>query len=82
MSQAYIVGAFEHPTRKADTKSIAQLHAEVAFGALQDAGLSVDDIDGYLCAGDAPGMGGLSMAEYMNLRKLRYIDSTDTGGSS
>jgi len=82
MSQAYIVGAFEHPTRKADTKSIAQLHAEVAYGALQDAGLSVDDIDGYLCAGDAPGMGGLSMAEYMNLRKLRYIDSTDTGGSS
>ncbi len=82
MSQAYIVGAFEHPTRKADTKSIAQLHAEVAFGALQDAGLSVDDIDGYLCAGDAPGMGPLSMAEYMNLRNLRYVDSTDVGGSS
>ncbi len=82
MTNAFIVGAFEHPTRKAEDKSTAQLHAEVAYGALQDAGLSVDDIDGYLCAGDAPGMGGLSMVEHMNLRKLRYIDSTETGGSS
>ena len=32
--KAYIVGAFEHPTRKADDKSVAQLHAEVARGAL------------------------------------------------
>jgi acetyl-CoA C-acetyltransferase len=82
MTEAFIVGAYEHPTRKAETKSTAQLHAEVAFGALQDAGLTVDDIDGYMCAGDAPGMGPLSMVEYMNLRKLRYVDSTDTGGSS
>src|SRR3712207_7117761 len=35
--KAYVVGAFEHPTRKADDKSVAQLHAEVAYGALQDA---------------------------------------------
>ena len=28
-SSAYIVGAFEHPTRKAPDKSVAQLHAEV-----------------------------------------------------
>ena len=38
--KGYIVGAFEHPTRKADNTSVAQLHAEVAYGALQDAGLS------------------------------------------
>src|SRR5690606_31491321 len=30
---------------------------------------------------DAPGMGGISMANYMGLR-LKHIDSTDTGGSS
>ena len=36
--KAYIAGAFEHPTRKADDKSVAQLHAEVAKGALEDAG--------------------------------------------
>src|SRR5512141_1451049 len=78
---AYIAGAFEHPTRKADDKSLAQLHAEVAQGALEDAGLTKDDVDGYFCAGDAPGLGGLSMADYMGL-KLRHMDTTETGGSS
>jgi len=80
-NQAYIVGVYEHPTRKADDKSIAQLHAESAKGALADAGLSKSDVDGYFCAGDAPGLGPLSMADYMGL-KLRHMDSTDTGGSS
>jgi acetyl-CoA C-acetyltransferase len=80
--KAYIVGAYEHPTRKAETKSVAQLHAEVAYGALQDAGLTKDDVDGYFCAGDAPGLGPLNMADYMGLTKLSHIDSTDTGGSS
>jgi acetyl-CoA C-acetyltransferase len=79
--KAYIVGAFEHPTRKAPDKSVAQLHAEVAKGALEDAGLTKDDVDGYFCAGDAPGMGPLSMVDYLNL-KVRHLDSTDTGGSS
>ena len=36
--QAYIAGIYEHPTRKADDKSLAQLHAEVAKGALAEAG--------------------------------------------
>jgi acetyl-CoA C-acetyltransferase len=80
-AKAYIAGAFEHPTRKAPDKSPAQLHAEVARGALEDAGLTKDDVDGYFCAGDAPGMGPLSMVDYLNL-KCRHVDSTDTGGSS
>jgi acetyl-CoA C-acetyltransferase len=79
--EAYIAGVFEHPTRKADDKSLSQLHAEVARGALADAGLTKDDVDGYFCAGDAPGLGGLSMADYMGL-KLRHVDTTETGGSS
>jgi acetyl-CoA C-acetyltransferase len=79
--KAYIVGAYEHPLRKAPDKSIAQLHAEVAKGAIEDAGLKKDDIDGYFCAGDAPGQNAFSMANYMNL-KLRHIDTTDCGGSS
>ena len=78
---AYIAGIYEHPTRKADDKSLAQLHAEVAKGALQDAGLTKDDVDGYFCAGDAPGLGPLSMAEYIGL-KPRHVESTDVGGSS
>jgi acetyl-CoA C-acetyltransferase len=78
---AYIAGAFEHPARKAPDKSVALLHAECALGALQDAGLSKQDVDAYFCAGDAPGMGPLSMVDYMNLR-VRHVDATDIGGSS
>jgi len=73
--QAYIVGAYEHPTRKADDLSVARLHADVAKGALEDAGLTKDDIDGYFCAGDAPGLGTATIAEYLGL-KLRHVDST------
>jgi acetyl-CoA C-acetyltransferase len=79
--KAHIVGAYEHPTRHAPDKSVAQLHAEVAKGALEDAGLSRADVDGYFCAGDAPGLGPLSMVDYLGLR-VRHVDSTDTGGSS
>ena len=79
--KAYLVGAFEHPTRKAENKSVAQLHAEVAKGALEDAGLTKQDVDGYFCAGDAPGLGPLSMVDYLGL-KVRHLDSTDTGGTS
>ena len=79
--KAYIVGAFEHPTRKAPDKSVAQLHAECAKGAIEDAGLSKDDIDGYFCAGDAPGANAFALANYMGL-KLRHYDTTDSGGSS
>ncbi len=75
-----IVGAFEHPTRLAPDKSVAQLHAEAAVGALQDAGLTKDDVDGYFCSGDAPG-GLFSMANHLNL-SLRHLDSLDIGGSS
>lgn len=80
--KACIVGAWEHPTRKAPDKTVAQLHAESARGALQDAGLTLADVDGYFCAGDAPGLGANNMAEYLGLTRLRHIDSTDTGGSA
>src|SRR6201996_5178159 len=80
--KAYLMGAFEHPLREAPDKSTPQLHAECAKGALEDAGLTKDDIDGYFCAGDAPGFGAMSMADYMGLRNLRHMDSTETGGSS
>jgi acetyl-CoA C-acetyltransferase len=79
--KSFIAGIYEHPTRKAPDKTVAQLHAEVAQGALADAGLARDDVDGYFCAGDAPGLGPLSMVDYMGL-KVRHIDSTDVGGSS
>ncbi|MFZ3005399.1 MAG: thiolase domain-containing protein [Phenylobacterium sp.] len=80
--KAYIMGAYEHPTRDAPDKSTPQLHAECAKGALADAGLTKDDIDGYFCAGDAPGFGAMSMVDYMGLKNVRHMDSTETGGSS
>jgi acetyl-CoA C-acetyltransferase len=80
--KAYIAGIYEHPARLATDKSLAQIHAEVAKGALEDAGLSRDDVDAYFCAGDAPGLGPINMIDYLGLRNLRHMDSTDTGGSS
>ena len=39
--KAYIAGIFEHPARKIANMSLAQLHAECAKGALEDAGYEV-----------------------------------------
>jgi hypothetical protein len=36
--KAYIAGIYEHPTRLAKDISLAQIHAQVAKGALEDAG--------------------------------------------
>ena len=79
--KATIAGIYEHPTRKAEGIPLQQLHAEVARGALADAGLALADVDAYFCAGDAPGLGGFSMAEYLGLN-VRHTDTTETGGSS
>ena len=79
----HIIGAFEHPARKAPDKTVAQLHAESAAGALADAGLTACDVDGYFVATDAPGvLGGISMAEYIGLTGLSHLDNTETGGSA
>ncbi len=80
----FIAGAFEHPTREAPEKSTMQLHAEVARGALDDAGLSKDDVDGYLTAGMPwyeHGLTPLIMTDYLGL-DVAFADTTDYGGSS
>lgn len=80
-SRAYIMGAYEHPTRLATDKTVAQLHAEAALGALADAGLGLNDVDGFFCGNDMPGLGAFAIVDYLNL-KLRHVDTTDTGGCS
>jgi acetyl-CoA C-acetyltransferase len=77
---ACIAGVYEHPRREIPDRSIPQIHAEVALGALADAGLGVSDVDGFFCDSSA-GFGPVSMVEYFGLRP-RVIDSTETGGSS
>ena len=63
MSRAFIAGAYEHPLRTIPDKTVPQIHAEVAIGALADAGLTMADVDAYYSAGDAPGFGALSMID-------------------
>jgi acetyl-CoA C-acetyltransferase len=79
---AHIAGAYEHPRRRIADRTVPEVIGEVAFGALRDAGLDLDDVDGYFCSADAPGLGSLSMAEYLGLRRLSYIDTTEGGGAS
>ncbi len=78
--QAAIVGVYEHPTRWAPDKTAFQIHAESARGALEDAGLTIKDVDAYFTSGVGP-LGVLTMAEHLNLQP-RYLDSTSIGGSS
>jgi acetyl-CoA C-acetyltransferase len=78
---AFIAGAFEHPGRVIPDKTVAQVHAEVAAGALADAGLTFADVDAYYCDGYVPGLGAMSLAEYMGLR-IGHCDTTETGGAS
>lgn len=78
--KAFIAGAHEHPRRELPDHSIPQIHAEVALGALADAGLSLADVDAYFCD-SSNGFGPISMIEYLGLQP-RYFESTETGGSS
>jgi acetyl-CoA C-acetyltransferase len=78
---AHIAGVYEHPLREIPDKTVAQIHAQVAVGALADAGLTIADVDAYYSAGDAPGFGALSMADYLGL-DCHHLNDTETGGSS
>jgi acetyl-CoA C-acetyltransferase len=79
--KAFIAGAYEHPGRRLPNKTIPQIHADIAVGALTDAGLTLKDVDGFFTDAAGLGMGNISIAEYLGL-KLAYLDSTETGGSS
>ena len=80
---AAIVGVYEYPLRKVDGLSPLQIKAESAGRALEDAGLTWQDVDAIYDTGDggAGGMSGLSIAEYFNI-KPNVIDTTAVGGSS
>jgi len=80
--KAAIAGVFEHPSRFAPDKSMFQLQAEAARGALADAGLTIKDVDGLLSTGiGMSAMGVIGLADYLNLTP-NYLDSTSIGGSS
>lgn len=79
--RAVIVGAFEHPRRRAEDVTTFQLLDDVVSGALEDAGIPRSEVDGFFCDST---LGGNPMvpAEYLGLTSLRHFDSTDAGGAS
>jgi len=77
-----LVGAYEHPARFAPDKSMFQIMAESLRGALDDAGLRIQDVDGLCTAGiGMSGMGMLGLCDYLNLNPT-FVDSTAIGGAS
>ncbi|MGF1596829.1 MAG: acetyl-CoA acetyltransferase [Acidimicrobiales bacterium] len=77
-----IAGVYEHPSRFSPDKTEFQIMAECAKGALDEAGLTIDDVDGLFGASMTMGMMGIvDLAEYLNL-KPTYLDGTNIGGSS
>lgn len=58
-------------------KTPLQLHSEAALNALDDAGLSLRDVDGIATAG----VSTMQIAEYLGITP-RYTDGTAVGGSS
>lgn len=75
-----IVGVGESELGRLLHKSALQLHQEAAKAALEDAGLTLRDVDGVFAAGIA-WMPSMATAEYMGIRP-RFTDGTSTGGSS
>ena len=76
--KAAIVGVDESDEiGKVPNKSRLQLGSEAAFNALDDAGLSLSDVDGLFVAGPSP----YNMAEYLGITP-KYTDGTNVGGSS
>ena len=72
-----IVGVAESDQIGRVEKSNLQLHAESAYNALEDAGLSIKDVDGLMTAGTST----LTLGEYLGVSP-RFTDTTAVGGSS
>ncbi len=77
---AYVAGIFEHPERVIATKSLAQVYLEIVAGVLDDAGLTIDDVDGFHTSLTPGGM--VSLADTLGLRNVKHFDGTDLGGAT
>ncbi len=68
------------PTGELDG-SVRALEVQVIREALDDAGLTVADVDGVFCCTSPGWAASMELAEYLGISP-RYTDSTQTGGSS
>ncbi len=75
-----IVGVAESECGSLPQRTALQLHHQAAKGALDDAGLKKEDVDGLFSCGD-DWMHVLLLAEYLGLRPS-HVDSTQVGGAS
>ena len=75
-----IVGAALSDCGRVDDRTEYELHHQAAARALADAGLSRDDVDGYMSCGTGT-LPPIDVAEYLGLRPT-WVDSTMVGGSS
>ena len=82
MREAAIVGVHEYPSRVVGPGvSSLQIKAESTAKALEDAGLTWQDVDAVYDTGTDQGVGGLGISEYFGF-KPRVIDNTSVGGTS
>lgn len=82
MPEAAIVGVGEADEMgSVPHKSALQMHAEATRNALDDAGLSLSDVDAFFTCGN-DFMPTLLVGEYIGLRPDTYMDGTSIGGSS
>ena len=78
---AAIVGIHEHITRYAPDKSELQLQGESIIKAVEDAGLTKNDVDGLFTASMSIRNSGLALADYLNMYP-KMVDNTTVGGGS
>ena len=78
---AAIVGIHEHVTRYAPDKSELQIQGESVIKALEDAGLTKNDVQGLFTASSSIRNSGMNLADYLNMYPT-YVDNTTVGGGS
>ena len=71
---ACIAGAYEHPLRKAPDTSLADLHAQVAAGALADAGL-VSPVVAYLASEACTDTGNIIWSVAGRVARVFYAET-------
>ncbi|MHA7601166.1 thiolase [Alicycliphilus sp. T452] len=79
--KAAIVGVGHAGIGEATGFSAMEILGQAALAAVDDAGLTLRDIDGLATCSSAASMWALPVAEYLGLRP-QFIDSTMLGGSS
>ena len=78
---AAIVGINEHITRYSPDKSELQIQGESVIKALEDAGLTKNDVEGLFTASSSIRNSGLNLADYLVMYP-KYVDNTTVGGGS